>query len=172
MTTSIVFTFVGADKPGLVEILSNTVSEYHGNWLESRMSHLAGNFAGIARIGISRDKAEDLKNALNKASGGELTITVQEESQRGADSNYQTVSLNLIGNDRPGIIKELSSALASLHVNVMEMNTNVTSAPMTADPLFEATASIQIPVSVNINDLSDMLDDIGNQLDVDINLET
>lgn len=172
MTTSIVFTFVGADKPGLVETLSNTVSEYHGNWLESRMSHLAGNFAGIARIDIGRDKAEDLRNALNKASGGELTITVQEENQRGDDSNHKTVSLNLIGNDRPGIIKELSSALASLHVNVMEMNTNVTSAPMTADPLFEATASIQIPVSVNISDLSDMLDDIGNQLDVDINLET
>lgn len=172
MTTSIVFTFVGADKPGLVETLSNTVSEYHGNWLESRMSHLAGNFAGIARINISSDKAEDLRNALHRASSGELTITVQEDNQHSSDSSHQTMSLNLIGNDRPGIVKELSSALASLHVNVMEMNTNVTSAPMTADPLFEATASIQVPASVDINDLSDMLDDIGNQLDVDISLET
>ena len=76
-----------------------------------------------------------------------------------------------MGNDRPGIVKELSSALASLHVNVMEMNTNVTSAPMSADPLFEATASIQIPASVDILDLSDRLDDIGNQLDVIINLD-
>lgn len=136
------------------------------------MSHLAGNFAGIARINISSDKAEDLRNALHRASSGELTITVQEDNQHSSDSSHQTMSLNLIGNDRPGIVKELSSALASLHVNVMEMNTNVTSAPMTADPLFEATASIQVPASVDINDLSDMLDDIGNQLDVDISLET
>lgn len=171
MTISIVFTFVGADKPGLVETLSNTVSEHHGNWLESRMSQLAGNFAGIARINVSSDKAEALRDALNRASSDELTITIQEESHHQSDSTRRTVTLSLMGNDRPGIVKELSSALASLHVNVMEMNTNVTSAPMSADPLFEATASIQIPASVDILDLSDRLDDIGNQLDVIINLD-
>ena len=171
MTISIVFTFVGADKPGLVETLSNTVSEHHGNWLESRMSQLAGNFAGIARINVISDKAEALRNALTRASSDELTITVQEESHHQSDITRRTVNLNLMGNDRPGIVKELSSALASLHVNVMEMNTNVTSAPMSADPLFEATASIQIPASVDILELSDRLDDIGNQLDVIINLD-
>ena len=171
MTISIVFTFVGADKPGLVETLSNTVSEHHGNWLESRMSQLAGNFAGIARINVSSDKAEALRNALTRASSDELTITVQEESHHQSDITRRTVNLNLMGNDRPGIVKELSSALASLHVNVMEMNTNVTSAPMSAGPLFEATASIQIPASVDILELSDRLDDIGNQLDVIINLD-
>jgi len=135
------------------------------------MSQLAGNFAGIARINVSSDKAEALRNALTRASSDELTITVQEESHHQSDITRRTVNLNLMGNDRPGIVKELSSALASLHVNVMEMNTNVTSAPMSADPLFEATASIQIPASVDILELSDRLDDIGNQLDVIINLD-
>ena len=81
------------------------------------------------------------------------------------------LQLQLLGNDRPGIIKELASALAALQVNVVEMNTNVTSAPMTADPLFQASASIQVPATVDLEDLSDKLDDIANQLSVDINLE-
>jgi len=172
VTTSIVFTFVGADKTGLVETLSNTVSEHHGNWLESRMSHLAGNFAGIARISVGSDQADQLKDALIRASSDELTISMRDDNSSAGEKSLQNASLNLIGNDRPGIVKELSSALASLHINVMEMNTNVTSAPMTADPLFEATALIQIPQSVNLADLSDRLDDIGNQLDVDISLES
>ena len=42
MEESLVMTVMGEDRPGLVEALARTVSERGGNWLESRMSHLAG----------------------------------------------------------------------------------------------------------------------------------
>lgn len=171
MSAFIVFTFIGEDKPGLIERLSNTVSQHGGNWLESRMSQMAGHFAGIARIQASSAAADNLRNALNAISGDDLTISIHPEGSREKNSNIKNVQLNLIGNDRQGIVKELTSALAALHVNVIEMNTNVTSAPMTADPLFEASAAIQIPATVDISDLSDRLDEIANQLDVDISLD-
>lgn len=171
MTTSIVFTFIGTDKPGLVEKLSNTVSEHGGNWLESRMSQLAGHFAGIAKVQISSDQAEQLRNSLQALSGDDLNISIHADSGEAHKTDYRLIDLSLIGNDRPGIVRELSSALAALQINVCEMNTYVTSAPMTADPLFKASAQIQIPTTLDINELSDKLDDIANQLDVDINLE-
>jgi predicted amino acid-binding ACT domain protein len=77
VTTSIVFTFIAKDKPGLVERLSKTVSDFGGNWLESRMSHLAGQFAGITRIQVSTEQATALRDALLALSSNELTVVVQ-----------------------------------------------------------------------------------------------
>jgi len=171
VSTSIVFTFIGNDKPGLVEKLSNTVSEQGGNWLESRMSQLAGHFAGIARVQISSDKAEQLRSALSTLSGDDLSVSLEDPNTSHDIAGHKDIKLNLLGNDRPGIVKELSSALAALHINVCEMNTQVSSAPMSAELLFSASAEIQVPAALDIGDLSDKLDDIANQLDVDISLE-
>ncbi|ARN75904.1 glycine cleavage system protein R [Oceanicoccus sagamiensis] len=171
MSTSIVFTFIGNDKPGLVEKLSHTVSEHGGNWLESRMSQLAGHFAGIARIQISNDKADALRAALTALAGDDLSVNLEDNPVTTDSSAYKTIKLSLLGNDRPGIVKELSGAMAALQINVCEMNTNVSSAPMSAEPLFSASAEIQVPTSLDINALNDRLDDIANELDVDINLE-
>lgn len=171
MSQSIVFTFIGLDKPGLVEKLSNTVSTAGGNWLESRMSQLAGHFTGIARVQISSDKSEALISALQALSGDELTVSIQPDHHADKGTDYKIQKLHLLGNDRPGIVKELSSALAAFNINVCDMETQVTSAPMTAEPLFEANAEIEVPSHINMAELSDKLEDIANTLTVDINLE-
>lgn len=170
MSTSIVFTFIGADKPGLVEKLTNTVSKHDGNWLESRMSQLAGQFAGITRVQISDDKADGLKAALTALSTNDLNIVVQSGNNIGNETVKQ-LELSLIGNDRPGILKELSSALAARNINVCELDTHLTSAPMTAETLFEAHASIQVPASLDLEELTDKLEEIANDLTVEINLD-
>ncbi len=171
MNSTIVFTFIGADKPGLIEKLSNTVSEHGGNWLESRMSQLAGNFAGITRVQVATDQADTLKQALANLSDGDLNITFRSDIEIPAVEHHKRLNINLLGNDRPGIVKELTHALAQLQINVCEMNTNVTSAPMTADPLFVATAEVQIPPGLNLNELNEKLEEIANELDVDITTE-
>ncbi len=174
MSTTVVFTFIGADKPGLVEKLSNTVSQHGGNWLESRMSQLAGYFAGITRVQISNDQREKLCRALEGLSTSGLQVNIQsnDPTEAATTTEYRHLQLNLIGNDRPGIVRELTSALAARQINVCEMNTHVSSAPMTAETLFEANADIQVPASLDINELSDKLDEIANDLSVDINLES
>lgn len=171
MNTPIVFTFIGADKPGLVEKLSNTVSSEGGSWLESRMSQLAGNFTGIVRVQVVSGNAEALTTALSALNNEDLTINIHRDNSTSQQKDQRLLTVSLIGNDRPGIVLELSSALAALNINVCEMNTNVTSAPMTAEPLFEATAEIQVPSALSINTLQDKLDEIANELSVDINLD-
>ena len=170
MITSMVFTFVGVDKPGLIEEVSNTVSQHGGNWLESRMSQLAGQFAGIARIHIDSERREALSRALQALTDTGLQVVVAPQVD-GANSQQRQLQLSLLGNDRPGILNELSRALATQHINVCEMNTRLTSAPMTADLLFEATATIEVPDGVDLAQLNDQLEHIANQLTVDISLE-
>ncbi len=169
MTTSIVFTFIADDKPGLVENLSNTVAAQGGNWLESRMSHLAGQFAGISRVQVSNDKAQALTQALLGLASDEFTIVVKT-GKTTSSSPVQLRQLSIIGNDRPGIVLEVTTALASRRINVMDMCSNITSAPMTAEPLFEAEASIQVPEGFDVDELCEKLDEIANDLAIDISL--
>src|SRR5690242_16200537 len=74
MTTAMVFTFIGADKPGLVQKLAQTVGDHGGNWLESRMSELAGQFAGIVQVAVDQAQLPALRAALLALSGSELTV--------------------------------------------------------------------------------------------------
>ena len=171
MSVSIVFTFIGADKPGLVEQLSQTVTDNGGNWLESRMSQLAGLFTGIARVQVAATQAQNLGAALRALSGKDLEISIRSEAVEAVPAETRRMHLNLIGHDRTGIVHELSKALASRNINVCEMNTNVTSAPMTGEPLFEADAEIQTPADLDLAELGETLDEIANELAVDITLE-
>jgi glycine cleavage system regulatory protein len=171
VTTSIVFTFIAKDKPGLVERLSKTVSDFGGNWLESRMSHMAGQFAGITRVQVSNEQATALSDALLALSTNELTVVVQPGESASTAEKAQQRAVHIIGHDRPGIVLEVSRALAARSINVSEMNTNITSAPMTAESLFESTAIIELPPEQDLEELAEKLDEIANDLAIDIKLD-
>jgi glycine cleavage system regulatory protein len=169
---SLVFTFIGPDKPGLIEKVSSVVNQHGGNWLESRMSQLAGQFAGIVRVAISNEQTDKLSKALHDLSdNSELTIVLQPASHVVVASDYRLLRLSVIGNDRPGIVREITRALASRHINIAEMDTSVTSAPMSGDPLFEAMLDIQLPKNQSIDELNDNLDAIADELTIEISLE-
>jgi len=171
MTTAMVFTFIGADKPGLVQKLAQTVGDHGGNWLESRMSELAGQFAGIVQVEVAPAKLAALRAALQALSGEELTIVVATNKVVGIGADMRQLRLSIVGNDRPGIVREVASALAARQINVRDMDTTITSAPMTGDALFEAVAEIQVPWSLDLEELSDQLDAIEDALTIEIDLE-
>ncbi len=172
MTTTMVFTFVGTDKPGLVEQLAQTVSQHGGNWLESRMSELAGQFAGIVEVAVSQAQQPALRAALSALSGKDLTIVVALAEQRGVEpDDCRYLRLSIIGNDRPGIVREIATALAVRRINVREMETTISSAPMSGAPMFEAMVSIQVPRALDLAELNSQLDVVANALTLDIDLE-
>lgn len=171
MSTAMVFTFIGADKPGLVEKLAQTVAQCGGNWLESRMSALAGQFAGIVQVGISPEQIPALRAQLQALTGAGLTIVVADNAGAQAGEDSRPLRLSIVGSDRPGIVREVAGALAARQINVREMDTTVTSAPMTAEPLFEAFAEIEVPESLDLAELNARLDEIADALTVTIDLE-
>ncbi len=171
MTSAVVFTFVGADQPGLVEKLAQTVAQQGGNWLESRMSELAGQFAGIVQVGVSDAQFPALRAALLALSSDDLSVVVASSRREVGAEDYRHLRLSIVGNDRPGIVREVASALAARRINVREMDTSVTSAPMSGDPLFEAVAHIQVPKTLDLAELNAQLDAIADALTVEIDLE-
>src|ERR687897_779520 len=114
--TSLVLTVLGSDRPGLVESIAKLVADHGGNWLESRMAHLAGHFAGILRVEVEADQAEPLAAALQGLVETGLELIIHPDPSAAALSGVPLLHLDLVGHDRPGIVRQISSVLASLGV--------------------------------------------------------
>jgi glycine cleavage system regulatory protein len=166
MLTPMVMTVIGPDRTGLVESVARVVAEHGGNWLESRMSRLGGEFAGILRIELPADKKQPLLDALQKISG--LTVVVQSDAASKMTAPGRPARLELIGHDRPGIVREISAALARAEVNVEEFTSERVSAPMSGEMLFKAAAHLQLPVNCDLAALKAGLEKIAADLLVDI----
>ncbi len=166
---SLVITFIADDKPGLVNLLSKTISDQDGNWLESSLSHLGGKFTGILIVQAPENKINALKLALEKLAEQGIRIFAEDSY---ADSTEETriVKLDLIGHDKPGIVRDISAALARHQVNVVKLNTEVTPGSMSSELLFKAEGELQVPASADLDLIQSALEEIASDLMVDITL--
>jgi len=166
MLTPLVMTVIGPDRTGLVESVARVVAEHGGNWLGSRMCRLGGEFAGILRIEIPAEKKSGLLTALQKVSG--LNITVRPDETKISTAGGRQTKLEIIGHDRPGIVREISVVLARAGVNVEEFSSEVISAPMSGETLFKAEARLQLPDGCNLATLKTELEKIAADLLADV----
>ena len=169
--TSLVLTVLGKDRPGLVDAIAQAVADHGGNWVESRMAHLAGHFAGILRVEVEAEQAEALTAALGSLAEGGLDSTVHEDAAELVVSERPVVQLSLVGQDRPGIIREISHVLATHGVNVEELNTECVRAANTGQSLFQAEAQLRLPEGLSTDALHSALEEVAHDMMVDISLE-
>ena len=167
MDKSIVMTVMGRDRTGLVESLARLIAGSGGNWLESRMCRLGGEFAGILRANAPEDRLQALIRSLHGLEADGLAVTVQQDKAP-ASVPTRSATLSLVGQDRPGIIYQVSSALANQNINVDELETQCFSGPMSGEMLFQAVAKLQIPENYDVSGLRNELEKIGSELMVDI----
>lgn len=161
-------TVIGPDRPGLVETLSSTVELHQGSWLESRMAHLAGFFAGIVRVECPTDQSAALLAALKALDG--LSVHAVEESAV-PPPETRVLYFDVVGNDRPGIIRQLAVAIAGAGGNVEELNTDLESAPMSGHPLFHATGILGFPSDLDPSTLIAALENLGPDLSISLGPE-
>jgi glycine cleavage system regulatory protein len=169
--TSLVLTILGTDQPGLVDSLAAIVTEHGGNWVESRMAHLAGQFAGILRVEVAQEQAEALTAAIKKLSTEGLESMVCAEPALANAATGTIAQLDLVGLDQPGIVRKISQVLAAKGVNVEELATECTSAPTTGQYLFHATARLRLPLGLEVESLRMALEQVAADLMVDLTLE-
>ena len=168
---SLVLTILGQDRPGLVDSIAKTIAEHGGNWVESRMAHLAGQFAGILRVEVEPSRAETLTTAIEALEAAGLDSVVRTNAVELAPSKNPLVHLSLVGQDRPGIVREISRVLAAQGVNVEELNTECRRAATTGQALFQADAQLRIPAGLSSESLREALEQVAADMMVDISLE-
>jgi glycine cleavage system regulatory protein len=168
--TSLVLTVLGVDRPGLVESLARAVAEHGANWVESRMAHLAGHFAGILRVEVDAASAESLAASLKSLAQSGLESIVHPDASPPAPADRPLMRLELVGQDRPGIVREISRVLANHGVNVEELQTKCVAAPESGQLLFRACAELRLPAGVGESTLRAALEAVAADLMVDLDL--
>src|SRR5262245_4319298 len=120
MRRSLVLTLLGPDRPGLVEAMAALIARHGGNWLESSMASLAGEFAGILRVEVDEESAAELESALRSLEADQGLAILVKGGHSIEPPAGRLLALELVGTDRPGIVREVSQALAAKGVNVEE----------------------------------------------------
>lgn len=164
---------LGDDRSGLVSALSGVIAAHGGSWERSQMARLAGKFAGIVMVAVPDQGADTLVAALDPLqSQGLLEITVEragDEDSR-SEAGLTRLRLELVGADRPGIVHDVSQALAARKVSIEELSTATREAPMTGGMLFEAAATLLAPADLALAELQAVLEELANELMVDLSL--
>ena len=169
MNVSLVLTVICDDRPGIVERLSETLSAHEGSWVESGMVSKAGKFAGVLYAVIPEARQQQAIDAFKALA--EEGMNIQIEATGEAASHYvKEVDLELVGQDRPGIIRDITRVLSSFEVSVGEIATCVTEASMSGEHLFNANAHLKIPQGCDLEGLQNALEELADELMVDIEL--
>ncbi|WP_428532121.1 glycine cleavage system protein R [Rhodopila sp.] len=179
---TLILTVVGSDRPGLVRALSEAVAARGGSWLESRMARLAGQFVGIVLVEAPESLLDDLhrlesqglrivaQTAPGEAAGGNpgrAPVNVAADPAAAA-TMHPRLSLEVVGNDRPGIVRDIAQILAGGGVNIEELTTDVVSGSFSGEPLFRVTALLRAPSAAAVDAMRAGLEQLGNELMVDI----
>jgi len=191
MRTTLLLTVVGEDRTGLVESLAKRIADAGGNWEESRLARLAGQFSGIVVVTVEASRADALTAALRELEATGFWVTARvippQAPQAGAaprqDSRGEAIAahaaggagsrvrLAVTGSDRPGIVRDVCRRLAARGVNVEELESNVRSAPMSGEAMFVARARLLVPPHVALGDVQTDLEALANELMVDFSAE-
>lgn len=167
--TTLIVTVAGSDRPGLVAAVADIVDAHGGNWESSQLAELAGVFAGVIQVSTAPEREAALQEAL-RALDGLLTVSVHT----GADAQAvaeQPITLQVLGNDRPGIVREVSAVLRAHELSIHDMTTETRDAAMAGGRLFEASVSATVPASADLAALRADLERLTSELQVDITLD-
>lgn len=162
----LVITILGQDRPGLVEDISSTVLNHHGNWLSSNLSHLAGHFAGIIEVAVPEEHLQELQDSLHALP--KLEVRIETGYDNVPDTGSAELNFVITGNDRPGIVQELASVIRHKGANITHLNSKQQSAPNWGVPIFSAVATVSLPSGMNKDEVVAALEAITADLIVDI----
>jgi len=171
-TEKIVITLFSKDRPGIVQTLSDTVLANNGNWLESSLSRLCGQFTGIVHLEVATEKKETLIADFEKLSNDGIQITIQNhEGFEPDDGSINAIQITIEANDRAGIVEEIAAVLSQANVNVEHMDTEVESASMAGYTLFKAHLFLALPDDLNEQQLEELLESVSDDLMVSVLVE-
>jgi glycine cleavage system regulatory protein len=168
MTTPLVLTLIGHDRPGIVNAVSEKVAAFGASWLESRLARLAGEFAGIVLVDVPDSNVAGLSAALKELEAIGLRITVEQSARDDEKENYKKLNLDLVGHDRSGIVREIAHALTQRGVNIEEFSSRLASASFSGEKLFHVTADLRVPEALALDELRLLLERLANEMMVDI----
>jgi len=166
---SIVLTVVGDDRAGIVHSIAETVSAHGGNWERSELAELAGAFAGIVLVSVPAERLDELTSSL-RGLDGLLSIALRSGGAVPASVHGPVLTFRVIGNDRPGIVRDITNALTGCGLTIDQFSSRTVEAPMAGGLLFDATVVARGPGAEALAEASAALERLAGEIQVDVSV--
>lgn len=157
---------IGDDRPGLTQSLADAIVEAEGNWLESHFGTLGGKYVGSVLVDLPGQALSRLQDAANRMDASGFHVSIVPTAAASAPTG-QSLGFELVGRDRPGIVREVSTALASLGVSIDDLETATEKGAMFGGTLFRAKARVLVPEGTALDDVRHALENISGEIMVD-----
>lgn len=167
MNQSVILTVVGSDRPGLTKALADAVYQVGGNWLESHLSRLGGQYVGSVLVELPAQRLSDLEAAAQAIDATGLSVAISPSVAPATDRAGDVLAIEIVGQDRPGIVREVTTVLAGLHVNIEGFSSEIEGSAWSGSPLFRGRAEILLPPGLSIDRLREALEEISGEIMVD-----
>ncbi len=170
-TTSLVVTVMGPDRPGIVSLLADRAQRHGANWAASRLSRLAGEFAGMVHFEVPRDSADALAESLRALESTGLRLVIAKSDSAQAPAGLRGMELELVGADRVGIVSNLTRILAESGISIEHIHTEIVHGKGPAAQTFKVVAHLLVPNSLSADDLKGKLEVLANEMKMDLALD-
>lgn len=166
---TLILSVVGSDRPGLTQALAGAVLSAGGNWLESHLSQLGGLYVGSVLVELESDGVERLRAAVSAIDAEGLEVRIAPSVEAAGDAG-EGVRLSLVGQDRPGIVHQVTGVLTGLDANIEAFDTRLSVEPHSGAPLFHMDARLRLPPTLKAEAVQAALEEISAEIMVDISL--
>lgn len=166
-----VLSVVGSDRPGLTQALAAAVLSAQGNWLESHLSRLGGLYVGSVLVDLAADGVEPLRAAVAEVDASGLEVRIAPAAAE-PDASGAALRLSLVGQDRPGIVNQVTAVLSGLGANIETFKTWIAPEPHSGGDLFNMDAQVRLPTGLEIGQVQGALEAISAEVMVDLSLTT
>lgn len=166
MTIRIILSVAGSDRPGLTQSLAEAVLASGGNWLESHLSRLGGTYVGSVLVSLDPANLPTLESRIHAVDATGLRVSIVPAGDE-PDSQGQPLWIELVGQDRPGIVREVATVLSGLGVNIEELSTDTENSAWSGELLFRMNALVVVPPQTSADEVQTALEAISGEIMVD-----
>lgn len=168
--TSLVVSIVGADRHGIVSSLAERAERFGANWAASRMTKLANEFAGTVHFEVPRENADALAAALRGLESSGLQVVIARSDGASVPTSLRVVELELVGEDRVGIVSKLTKILAERAISIESIHTEIVRSGVSGKQTFKIEAHLLVPAALSVDALRQELGTLAREMMVDIAL--
>lgn len=167
--STLILSVIGSDKPGLTQALAGAVLSAGGNWLESHLSQLGGLYVGSVLVELDADRVDALRASVSAVDAQGLEVRIAPTIEV-AGAQGEAVQFSLVGQDRPGIVHQVTGVLSGIGANIEDFDTHLSVEPHSGAPLFHMDARLRLPPAVKADAVQAALEEISGEIMVDVSL--
>ena len=119
---------------------------------------------------MPRENADALTTALRGLESGGLQVVVAKSDGADVPGSLRGVELELVGEDRVGIVSSLTRILADRGVSIESIHTEIVRSGVSGTQTFKIGAHLLVPAALSLDELRRQLGALAHEMTLDIAL--